>query len=128
MVMHALRDQAALCISCLRKKKVLGGSPLVPPLLECTTLSRENTRGPRIPSTYSELRRVGWLHGTSPQANSRMLQRPCTVSERCLIARVHVPEHVATCPTTPPCQSRYVFSCHVMLCFLCFCVFRVTRN
>ena len=134
--MHALCDHVALCISCLRKKKVLGGSPLVPPLLECTTPSRENTRGPRIPeyvlSTTAVRVRYMALHGTSPQANSRTLQRPCTVSERCLIACVHVPGHVATCPTTPPCQSRYVFSCHVMLCFLChvcvFCVFRVTRN
>jgi len=115
-----------------KKKKVLGGSPLVPPLLECMTLSRENTRGPRIPeyvlSTTAVRVRYMALHGTSPQANSRTLQRPCTVSERCLIACVHVPGHVATCPTTPPCQSRYVF--HVMLCYVfvsCLC-FRVTQN
>ena len=109
------------------KKKVLGGSPPVPPLLERTTLSRENTHGPRIPeyvlSTTAVRVRYMALHGTSPQANSRTLQRPCTVSERCLIACVHVPGHVATCPTTPPCQSRYVFSCHVMLCFCVMFVF-----
>ena len=55
------------------KKKVLGGSPPVPPLLERTTLSRENTHGPRIPeyvlSTTTAVRvRYMALHGTSPQA------------------------------------------------------------
>ena len=55
------------------KKKVLGGSPPVPPLLERTTLSRENTHGPRIPEYVLStlLLRLGldiWLYtGRAPK-------------------------------------------------------------